>query len=153
MEFSSNREVLEFALSKEEASVQFYRDLAAQMSEPTTRSLFEALIKNEKQHVESLRLELEKLGFTVDTSHSEPSAEFQWQERLEIDDTSRGMSFVDGLMLAIQKERAAFRLYTILLGNTRNSQYENILIQLAEEEMRHVLQLEREYESMIHHRD
>jgi rubrerythrin len=61
------------------------------------------------------------------------------------------MSFVDTLLLAIQKERAAFRLYAKLLATVKDEELGEVLMELAEEEMRHVLQLEHEYEAITHH--
>ena len=70
-----------------------------------------------------------------------------------MDGESAEMTFADALMLGIQKERAAFRLYAQLVGQNQSPEHEKILMELAEEEMRHVLQLEREYESMMRHRN
>jgi rubrerythrin len=145
--------VLGFALSKEQASVQFYQDLGNRMTESTTQTLFSVLLKNELEHVEMIRLEMEKLGYTIPDSPDEAASDYEWQERLEIGDATRDMTFMEALMLAIQKERAAFRLYTHLLGQNQSSEHEAILMELAEEEMRHVLQLEREYESITRRRD
>lgn len=152
MEFKSIPEILRFSISKEQASVQFYRDMMLQAVNPTTKALFEVLIQKEQGHVKMLQLEMEKLGRTVDTSKEELDSEFHWDEHLEMDDEARNMSFSEGLLLAIQKERAAFRLYAQLLGTVKDEQLGKVLLELAEEEMRHVLQLEREYETITHHK-
>ena len=144
MEFKSIHDILVFAISKEQASIQFYRDLASQMTNPTTQTLVTTLIRDEQNHLEALHLEINKLGYTVKLQHNDTEPAFVWEERLEMDDQAREMNFIDALVLAIQKERAAFRLYTQILGSTQNEQFARILMELAEEEMRHVLQLERE---------
>ena len=149
MEFLSMKDVLDFALSKEMASVQFYRDISSRIQQSSTRALFDVLLKNESEHVETIRLEIEKLGYTVDSNVAEEPSGYQWKEQLETEDSVGEMSFAEALMLAIQKERAAFRLYTQLLGQNQSPEYEQILLELAEEEMRHVLQLEREYQSIM----
>ena len=149
MEFTSTSEILSFAISKEEASVQFYRDLMSQSLDPKTRSLFEVLLRNEQEHAEALRLEMNKLGYTVSVTGKKFSHAFLWNEELEANDQLRNMSFVDGLLLAIQKERAAFRLYVQILAMVQGEAFSKILMELAEEEMRHVLQLEQEYESIV----
>lgn len=153
MEFQSIKDILEFAISKEQASVQFYRDLAAQMTNTPTQALFETLVKNEERHIELLMLEVRKLGYTVDNEHEPPEPAYKWKERLEMDDAARDMTFVEALVLAIQKERAAFRLYAQLYGAAENEEFDKVMMELAEEEMRHVLKLEREYEAITHHRD
>ena len=152
MDFLSTKDVLKFALSKELASAQFYRDISSRVAASTTRGIFQVLLKNELEHVEAIQFEMEKMGYTVEIE-PEPPSEFEWQERLEMDDAASEMTFADALMLGIQKERAAFRLYTQLLGQTRSPENKQILMELAEEEMRHVIQLEREYESLTHPRN
>lgn len=154
MEFESVPEILRFSISKEEASIQFYQDLLQQVEGPATKSLFELMIRKEQEHVMSLQLEIEKLGLTVDTTgKSRLHSPFRWEEQLEVEEQIQTLSFVDALLLAIQKERAAFRLYAKLLATVNNEDLSDVLLQLAEEEMRHVLQLEREYEAIMHHKN
>ena len=153
MEFTSIAEILNFAISKEKASVRFYQDLLAQVVQPATQSLFEVLIQKEQEHIDALQLELTKCGYTVYTDKGKLDSKFLWNEQIENDDPIRNLSFVDALMLAIQKERASFRLYAQLLGSARDKQFAKIIMELAEEEMRHVLQLEEEYKAIIHHED
>lgn len=150
MEFKSVHDILEFAISKEQAAVQFYKDLASQTTDPTTRAMFETFVRTEQTHAEMLRLEMNKLGYTVKAEEQAPVSAYQWQERLELDDQARRMNFIDALLLGIQKERAAFRLYVQILSTTQDGQFARTLMELAEEEMRHVLQLEREYEVVTH---
>ncbi|MHC4857941.1 MAG: ferritin-like domain-containing protein [Planctomycetota bacterium] len=141
MEFKSTTDILEFSISKEKASIQFYRDLLRHLSDSTTQSLFEVLIQKEQEHVGALQFEIEKLGHTVDTDIEKPDSTFLWDERLETDEPVSHMSFVDALLLAIQKERAAFRLYAKLLATVKDEELCGVLLELAEEEMRHVLQI------------
>ena len=151
MDFKSIPEILNFSISKERASIQFYRDILLRLADPTTKSLFKVLIHKEQEHVAALQLEMEKLGHTVNVGKEESDPLFHWDERLETDDQTRTMSFVEALLLAIQKERAAFRLYATLLATVKDEELREVLLELAEEEMRHVLQLEREYETITHH--
>ena len=126
------------------------------MKNPSTKSLFGALVEQEITHARQIELELEKLGFSVEVMDEklyEKTAKQGLSERIELDDESANMSFLDGLVLALEKERAAFQLYTQLLGQTQDLELRNILMALAEEEMRHILQFEREYEALTHHKD
>ena len=153
MRFTSLQEILKFAISKEQASVRFYQEMMTLAANPATKALFEVMIRRELDHVESLQFEMNKFGYTLDADAERGNSGFQWEERLENDETVRDMSFIDALALGIQKERASFRLYAQLLGAVQDEQLGKILMELAEEEMRHVLQLEREYENITHHRD
>jgi len=153
MNFKSIPEILRFAISKEQASVQFYRNLMSKAVHPPTQALFEVLVQKEQEHIASLQLEMNKFGYTVEMDADKLDSEFQWEENLDNDDQVLQMSFMDGLVLAIQKERAAFRLYAQLLGTVQDDEMSRMLMDLAEEEMRHVLQLEQEYESLRHRQD
>ena len=152
MKFESIMDLLRFAISKEQASRQFYIDLASQMEDPATQSVFLAIAKQEEKHEEALKLEVMKAGYTLSSVEKEPGADpdYLWQERLELDGDAKSMGYADALMLAIQKERAAFQLYTQLIAMTQDPVFRKMLLELAEEEVRHVIQFEREYDSVRH---
>ncbi|HOK94976.1 MAG TPA: ferritin family protein [Anaerohalosphaeraceae bacterium] len=150
MEFKSIHEVLQFALSKEEASVQFYRELAGRMQNPASRRLAESLAQQETSHVQMIALEMNKQGFCVRANEQLEDKEFIWDEHLQLDDEARNMNPVEIMAMAIQKERAAFQLYAQLLGLAHDIQFRTMLMDLAEEEVRHILLLEQQYEILIH---
>lgn len=150
MEFRTIQELLQFALSKEQASGQFYRDLAVQMKDPASRQLMESLALQEDKHYQSILLELNKQGYSVPADIPPEEEEYTWDQRLEIDDQARNMDCINVLSLGIQKERAAFQLYAQLLGLARDAQFRTMLLELAEEEVRHMLLLEAEYDILTH---
>ena len=156
MEPKSVYELLQLALSKEKASIQFYHDLSRLMQNASTKSLFEVLIQQEITHAKQLELEVEKMGMVVKEMDEESfldDSEEELNKRIQVDNEAVQMTFLDGLRLAIKKERAAFQLYAQLLGQTRDRELQDVVMALAEEEMRHVLQFEREYEALTHHKD
>ena len=152
MKFESVADILHFAMSKEQASQQFYLDLASQMEESTTKNVFLAIAKQEEKHEESIKLEVVKQGYTLSSVETEfaDAPDYEWREKLELDGDAKNMSYTDALMVAIQKERAAFQLYTQLISMTQDMTFRKVLLELAEEEMRHVIQFEREYDSVTH---
>jgi rubrerythrin len=152
MDFQSVADLLHFAISKEVASQQFYLDLASQMSDPATQSIFQAIAKQEKKHEEMLKLEMLKKGYTLreEENKRDVISDYDWQERLELNADAKNMSFSEALMVAIQKERAAFQLYAQLIAMVQDTEFRKMLLELAEEEMRHVIKFEREYDSVTH---
>ena len=147
MQFKSLQDILKFAMAKEESSVQFYRMLSARVSKSETKTIFEILAKQEEKHIEAIRLELLKEGFTVaDTNIS--SEEEDADIHLEMDEKAGDMTFVDALRLGTQKERAAFRLYAELMALAEDPASRRVFLELAEEEMRHLIQLEHEIHVM-----
>jgi rubrerythrin len=148
MQFQSIPEILRFAIGKEKASRQFYIDVAARVKNPITQSVFEAIGLEEQKHIESLELELMKLGVTV-TAEADPDGyEKQWLKSLEMDQTAENMDFREAMLIAIQKEKASYQFYMQMLGLIQQPEYRDIFRQLAEEEMRHIVQFEREYQAM-----
>jgi len=147
MNFKTIKEVLEFAILKEEASYKLYRELAEIMKDERTKLIFEGLNKNELQHRNNLEFELIKHGHAVDDT----AFEFSDTEKayLDADDQFREMTYVDALKMAIRKERAAFRLYSELMVQTRNPEFHDLFFELAQEEMRHVIQFEDEYNNVM----
>jgi rubrerythrin len=153
MEFTSISDILKFAISKEQASIQFFRDLLPQITDTGVRSLLALLIKQEQAHIELLQLEMNKLGYTVAPNNKGAAVSCFGDEPLEVDDRIRSMTFVEMLRLAIRKERAAFQLYVQIFSMMDDEPLGKVLLELAEEEMRHVLLLEREYEAITHHEE
>jgi rubrerythrin len=148
MEFETIEDALRFAIEKEEASAQFYKDIAERMEYPATKIIFEILGKNELQHKANLELELMKIGRTVmQTPCAIPDPQDSVQ--MEVDQEAGKMSFLDALKVAIRKERASFVLYASLMAQTTDPEMRQILLELSEEEMRHLIQFENEYNSII----
>ncbi len=142
MKFQSLQDILRFACGKEESSVEFYNSLALRVSNSDTAAVFEAIARQEKRHIEAVKLELFKLGYTLpETPESASESE---SAAAELDEHGSEMSYLDALRLGLQKERASFRLYAELLGLAEDEESRNMFAELAEEEMRHVLQFERE---------
>ncbi|MBN2513874.1 MAG: ferritin family protein [Sedimentisphaerales bacterium] len=147
MDFKTVKDVIEFAIRKEEASAQFYHDLAALMKDSTTRIIFEVLERNEMQHKSALEFELIKQGQVVSEDTYKVSDEPA--SYIELDEQAQSMTYTDALQLAIRKEHAAFQLFAELMVQTRDPQLRKMFFELAQEEMRHVLQFENEYNSIV----
>jgi len=147
MEFKTIKEVLQFAIQKEEASYKLYRELAEIMKDERTKLIFEGLNQKELQHRNNLEFELIKHGHTVDDA----AFEFSDIEKfyLEADDQFREMTYIDALQMAIRKEKAAFQLYSELMVQTRKPELRTLFFELAKEEMRHVILFEDEYNNVI----
>ena len=118
-------------------------------SKAETTAVFEILARQEEKHIDAVKLECFKLGFMV--PESAPLNEDNGVS-LELDELADEMTYIEALRLGIQKERAAFRLYAELLAMAEDADSQKMFLDLAEEEMRHVLQLEREVEAMIYPR-
>ena len=62
---------------------------------------------------------------------------------------SPNMAYPEALILAMKKEKAAFRMYTVLADQTDNAEVKQLMQSLAMEESRHKLRFELEYDDVV----
>jgi len=145
-EFDSDDEILELAIAREEDANQFYIVLAAQAKNDEMRKVFEDLAEEELEHKAKLELEVIKTGRVV-TATEKPELETKGDTETvgpEVD-----MDYKDMLIMAMQKEEASFRLYVDLAGRVINENTHDTLLALAEEEVKHKLRFEIEYDNLM----
>jgi rubrerythrin len=144
-ENESINEILEFAISREVEAFQFYTALAERMEKPQMRKIFEELAKEELEHKANLELEIMKTGQTVATGSQDLSADdYHIEGEFQFD---IGMQQL--LQMAIEKEKAAFRLYVDLAGKVDDENSRETLLAMAEEEVKHKMRFEYEYEMLL----
>lgn len=146
MNFHSVEEILRFAMARENLARQFYLELSKAVTNPGTQAIFEALAHAEQHQQEALKLELFKIGSTVSAVEGEPGQPAQ--PPFQINHKTREMSALEALELAMKNQRTAFRMFAELMAHTDNPDASEILYGLAEQEMRHLIELEREYKSL-----
>ncbi|KPK41836.1 MAG: hypothetical protein AMJ65_08715 [Phycisphaerae bacterium SG8_4] len=140
--------VLEFALSKEVEAYHFYMAVARRVDNERIREVFEELAAEELEHKAKLELELMKTGKVVPDGYesaSGPDSDYIVDE----DNALLDMDYRDMLLLAMEKEKAAFRTYVSLMAQTRDEQTQELLLALAEEEVKHKLRFETEYDVLL----
>jgi rubrerythrin len=64
-------------------------------------------------------------------------------------DTDAELDYQQALILAMKQEKAAFKLYTDMAGATADADLKAVLQSLAEEEAKHKLRFEIEYDEYI----
>ena len=146
MNFHSIDEILRFAMARENVARRFYQDLSRVVTNPGTQAIFEALAHAEETQLEAIKLELFKIGSTVppaEQQESPPPDEF-----FQVNNKTREMSTLEALELAMKKQKAAFQMFAELMVHTDNPDATEILYGLAEQEMRHLLKLEKEYQAL-----
>lgn len=143
--FDSINDILEFAIKEEEQAARFYRELAAKSDNPGMNKLLESFAVEEDGHRAKL-LDIKSGKTTI-------SAGVNVQD-LKIADylvdvkPSPNMSYRDALIVAMKKEKAAFKMYTELAGRVEGGLRETFL-GLAQEEARHKLRFEIEYDDHV----
>ena len=146
--FNSVKEILEFAIAKEVEANKFYTVLADRVANPAMSELILQFAKEELEHKAKLELELMKAGRVV--AKAEKLADFDINDYILVDagDTAR-MDYGDLLLAAMEKEKASFKLYVVLAGMAEDEDSQQVLVSLAEEEARHKMLFEIEYDEMV----
>jgi len=145
-ERGSDIEILEFAIAREVEANRFFLALAGRVESSKMCRVFEELAVEELEHKEKLELEMMKAGIVVDGAPSDvPVHEHVVSE----DGSLLDMDYKDMLLLAMEKEEAAFRTYIDLIQNIHEPSARETLLALAEEEVKHKLRFEVEYELLL----
>ncbi len=148
MEVDSNQqELLEFAITRELEAYHFYTALSENVNSEQTCIIFEELAAEELEHKKRLELEVLKRGRVLPPYEKVAPVEHSFfvpelKAKLELD-------YKDILLLGIEKEQASFETYVNLLTTTKDPEVRQTLMELAEEEIRHKLRFESEYETLM----
>jgi len=144
--FESVNELLDFAIKEEEASASFYKSLASKMDRPWMKDAFEQFSQEELGHKEKL---LKIKSGELKAPPQEKVLDLKIGEYLVDAEMKPDMDYQDALILAMKKEKAAFRLYSDLAGVADDSNVRNVLLSLAQEEAKHKLRFEIEYDEQV----
>ncbi len=145
-EFESYDEILDLAIAREEDANQFYLALAARVQRPEMRKVFEELAGEELEHKAKLELEVMKTGRVVTAMQD---VDIGIERAVGFNKTDLDMDYKDILIIAMQKEESAFKLYVDLAGRVTNEDSKETLLALAQEEVKHKLRFEMEYENLL----
>ena len=140
--FRSASDILDYAIAREIEAHDFYLDLAGRVVKPDLRKTVEDFAVDELRH--SLRLRAIKAGEA--TFIDEEIGHLGIAETVPGVEVHPDMSYVDLLVLAMNREKAAFRIYTNLASIATQKECHDVLLGLAQEEAQHKLRLEIEYD-------
>jgi len=148
MTINETDKVLDFAILCEEQAVEFYTRLAEKASKQPVKKVFLEFADEERGH--KAKLEEIKSGkqllLTEDKVSNLGLAE-------QIDDESvrihEGMDYQQALIIAMKAEKAAFKLYTGMAAECDNPAIKEVLLGLAQEEAKHKLRFEIEYDEYV----
>lgn len=144
--FSSIEEILDFAMKSEQEAIDFYSDLAKQMNNQQMKEVFLEFAREEVRHKAQLKRIKEEKIFDMEIENVNDLKIADYVVSSVVNDQ---MEYADALVLAMKKEKAAFKLYTTLAQRTRNVELKNAFNALAVEESKHKLRFEIEYDEYV----
>jgi len=145
-QWKSMDDILDFAISEEEGAARLYKGLAEQMKRPQMRQVFLDFAKEEMAH--KVKLLQVQAGQSM-LSAEEKVPDLRIGDYLLEVDLDSGMDYRQALVLAMKKEKAAFQLYTDLAATAQDDEVRQLFLCLADEEAKHKLRFELEYNEVI----
>jgi rubrerythrin len=146
MQFDSVDAVLDFAIKNEQEASDFYTELAAKMEKPQMKQAFEGFAAEEMGH--KAKLEAVKKGKIAKLTKAKV-LDLKIGDYLVEQKPSASMDYQSALILAMKQEKAAFRLYTDLAASTDDASIRDLFLGLAQEEAKHKLRFEVEYDDDV----
>ena len=146
MKFSSVDEILEYAIDKEQGAADFYTDLAGRMEVEHMRDVFLGFAQEEMGHKK--KLEAVKSGKKLISSEKR-ILDLKVGDNLVDIEVSSNPTYQDALIVAMKAEKNAYRLYNSLADATDDADLKEGFLALAQEEAKHKLRFEVEYDDHI----
>ena len=147
MNFKTVDEILDFAIEKEEEAHDFYIKLAGKMENPVMAQVFKDFALEELGHKEKL-LEI-KSGKRL-IAEEKKVLDLRIADYIVTEvEVKEDMDYQDALILAMKKEKSAFMMYNALAYKTDDENLRKIFLSMAQEEAKHKLRFEIEYDEMV----
>jgi rubrerythrin len=145
--FESAEAVLDFAIANEIDANQFYRKLATKMDVPAMRQVFLDFAKEEAGH--QAKLEAVREGWLAFASGAQKVLDLSLADYLVASPPKADMTYAEALILAMKKEKAAYKLYMDLATVAEAEELTDLFLSLAAEEAKHKLRFEIEYDDVV----
>ncbi len=144
--FNTIEEILDFAIAGEQEAVEFYSQLADTANSEAIKKVFIEFAAEEMGHKAKL-LDIKQKGFFAESS--EKVMDLKLSDYLVKATSGPNMSYQDALILAMNKEKSAFKLYLALSERAPSPELKNLFKMLAQEESKHKLRFELEYDEYV----
>jgi len=145
-QWNSVDDILDFAIGQEEEAAQFYTGLAGKMDRPWMSSIFKAFAQEELGHKRKL---LEIKSGKLLTPAERKVLDLKISDYLIDVEPGPDMDYQQALIVAMKKEKKAFKMYMDLAASTEDGGLQAAFLSLAQEEAKHKLRFEIEYDDYI----
>ncbi len=149
LQFESADEILDHAIKSEEYAAEVYAILAEKVDDRGMQEILKTFVYEEQQHKAKLQ-GIKKSRHMEAATGNIKSLEFA-DSLIPRDLTEyqsvEGLDYEAVLIMAMKAEKAAFKLYADLAAAAPTPKLQGILLALAEEEAKHKLTFEIEYDN------
>lgn len=144
--FKNADEILDFAIEKEQEAVNFYTRLAASARNDEMKQVFEQFAQEEVNHKSRLQKIKDERSFVFS---EEKVMDLSISDYVVPTKVTPDMSYQDALVVAMNREKAAFKLYMKLASRVEDATLRDLFLSLAQEESKHKLRFELEYDEYV----
>ena len=140
-------EILDFAIQMEQDAVDMYTELANKTKAPAAKVAFEEYADEERGH----KTKLQEIKDGKRLVHGlKPVLDLKISDYVQEKPLGDDPDYQDILIFAIQQEKIAYKLYTRLADQAQDDNIKQLLLSLAQEEAKHKLRFEIEYDDHIY---
>jgi rubrerythrin len=139
-------EILDFAMEREQEAADFYSQMADKMKNAAMKKTFTTFAKEELGHKAKLRAIKDNKSLM---GGEKKVLDLKLSDYLVDVDPTGDLEYADALILAMKREKASFRLYNDLAATTSDPDLEATLLGLAQEEAKHKMRFEVEYDEHV----
>jgi len=150
MEFKDLKDIIDFAIGKEQEAVEFYEEASNEESMSGAKDMLKEFAEEERKHQMLLEkfssqgivegLDDYKFKWIVDIKRSDYVDEMEYK---------KGMVYNELLMLAMKREEKALALYNKMQENADTEAGRTLFKVLCQEEAKHKLKLETLYDDYM----
>ena len=145
-QFATVDDILDFAINAEQEAVDFYTGWADRAKNEKMKAVFIEFAAEEMKHKSRLIGIKENHYFEM---KEEKVKDLKISDFLVDVVASSTMTYADALVLAMKKEKNAFRLYMMLSSVADDPKMKALFLSLATEESKHKLRFEVEYDEFV----
>ena len=150
MEFKDLKEIIDFAIGKEQEAAAFYEDASNEEMRSGTKDMLKEFAQEERKHQKLLEKFISQ-GIVEGLD----DYEFKWIGDIKRSDYvdemeyKKGMLYNELLMLAMKREEKALALYNEMQKNADTEEGRTLFKVLCQEEAKHKLKLETLYDDYM----
>lgn len=144
--FENIEEIIKFAIDSEQEAYDFYTSLAHKTSSIQMKDIFLGYALEEAGHKKKLESIQQSRQFVA---QSEKIQNLKIADYIVEIEPGPDMTYQEALIVAMKKEKAAFKLYSDLADLSTDNLLKSLFHTLAQEEAKHKLRFELEYDDII----
>ena len=146
-EFKSVDDILDFAIKEEQKASDLYASLAARSRNRMIQEVFIQFSREELGHKKKLE-SIKRKNYVVVSREKVMDMKIG-DYLVDVNKSREDLTYQESLIIAMKEEKAAFRLYLDLANRTEDARLKKTFMMLAQEEAKHKLRFEIEYDDYI----